>query len=89
MLEEFGAGFAFFLTNGSHYWYRSEQKGIEKDVIDSVRKYNLKIIINCVVISEVAGISIRDWAPILAIDDKGKTVGWKLVYQPRYLVGNK
>ncbi len=69
--------------------YIIKNKEIEKQVIDSVRKYNPKISVNCIVIPEIADIWIRDWAPIPGTDDSGKTIAVKTVYWPGYLVGSK
>jgi agmatine deiminase len=62
-----------------------KNRGIEKEVKESIRKYNSKINIQCLSIPEIADIWIRDWAPIPAIDSTGKNVAIKTIYKPAYL----
>ena len=88
-LVDFYARLSAYIPKNNRLIYIIKNKGIEKEVIDLVRKYNQKVNVNCIVVPEVADIWIRDWAPIPAVDDSEKVVLVKAVYWPRYLIGSK
>ena len=88
-LTSFYARLSAYIPENIKLIYLIKDKGIEKEVTSSVRKYNPKISVDFIVIPEIADIWIRDWAPIPAVDVNGKAVLVKALYWPRYLVSSK
>jgi hypothetical protein len=77
-----------YIPENIKLFYIIKDRKIKKRLIDSVHKYNPKVTVNCIEIPEVTDIWIRDWAPILAVNEAGIPVLIKAIYWPRYLVKN-
>jgi len=88
-LAGFYARLSAYIPENIKLIYLIKDKEIEKEVTSSVRKYNPKISVDCIVIPEVADIWIRDWAPIPALNSTRKPVLVKALYWSRYLVSSK
>jgi len=84
-LSHFYARFTSLIPDDIKIICLIKNRGIEKEVKESIRKYNSKINIQCLSIPEIADIWIKDWAPIPAIDSTGRNVAIKTIYKPAYL----